>query len=145
MINKAIEAIRNSSKQSSIYIGCDSIRYKSSGIWWASYCVVIIVHKDSKHGCNLFSETTKQLDFGGIRQRLMVETELAINAATAIIDELDGRRLEIHLDLNGDAKHKSNVAVKESLSWVRGMTGLEAKIKPEAFAATHAADHLVRQ
>jgi len=30
------------------------------------------------------------------------------------------------------------------LSWARSL-GIEAKIKPDGFAATHAADHLVRR
>ncbi len=34
--------------------------------------------------------------------------------------------------------------LKEALGWVRGSLGLDAKIKPSSFAATHAADHAVR-
>jgi predicted RNase H-related nuclease YkuK (DUF458 family) len=52
--------------------------------------------------------------------------------------------MEVHLDINPDPKHKSNVAVKEALGWVKGSLNLDAKIKPASFAATHAADHAVR-
>jgi predicted RNase H-related nuclease YkuK (DUF458 family) len=40
--------------------------------------------------------------------------------------------------------YKSNVAVKEALGYVKGTLGIDAKIKPDSFAATHAADHVVR-
>jgi predicted RNase H-related nuclease YkuK (DUF458 family) len=53
--------------------------------------------------------------------------------------------MEIHLDLNPSPNHKSNIAVKEAIGWVRGSFGFDPMIKPESFAATHAADHAVRK
>ena len=144
MIEDAKEAIKNSSQESSIYVGCDSIRYKKNGVWWASYCIVIILHKDSKHGCKLFQNTVKYKDFGNMKQRLMFEAQLAIETTLEIIDVVGDRHIEIHMDINPDPRHKSSVAVKEALSWAMSF-GVIAKIKPEAFAATHAADHLVRR
>ena len=144
MNEEAKEAIRTSSKESSIYVGCDSIRHKKDGVWWATYCVVIILHKDSKHGCKLFQEVVKYKDFGNMKQRLMYEAQMAIETTLQIIDVVEDRHIEIHMDINPDPKHKSSVAVKEALSWAMSF-GIEAKIKPDAFAATHAADHLIRK
>ena len=73
-----------------------------------------------------------------------MEVQLAVAAATEVIDVLGDRHMEVHLDINPDPKHKSNVAVKEALGWVKGSLNLDAKIKPASFAATHAADHAVR-
>ena len=36
------------------------------------------------------------------------------------------------------------LSIKEALGYVKGTTGLDAVIKPNSFAATHAADHVVR-
>lgn len=145
MYDEAREAILNSSESSSVYIGADSIRYKNkAGIWFAKYSVVIILHVDSKHGAKLFHKTHVERDFGNLRQRLMTEAGYAIEAATQILDVLGDRKLEIHLDINPSPKYKSNVAVKEALGYVKGSTGIDAKVKPESFAATHAADHVVR-
>lgn len=145
MIETARAAIAASSKTSSIYIGCDSNRFKGKGgRWKARYSTVIVLHKDSKHGCMLFHETVVIDDYGNLRQRLMTEVGYAIAAASDIIDYIDERHLEIHLDINPNPKHKSNVAVKEALGWVHGMFGFDAKIKPHGWAATHAADHVVR-
>lgn len=145
MYDEAREAILNSSETSSVYIGADSIRFKKrSGEWYAKYSTVIILHMDSKHGGKIFSRNIEMRDFGNLRQRLITEAGFAIEAATEIVDVIGNRHLEIHLDINPDPKHKSNIVVKEALGYVKGTTGIDAKIKPDSFAATHAADHVVR-
>jgi predicted RNase H-related nuclease YkuK (DUF458 family) len=144
MFDEAKKAIIESSDTSTIYVGADSIRYKKNKEWWAKYSTVIILHKDSKHGCQLWHNSVDMRDYGNLRQRMITEAGFAIQAATEIIDVVGDRKLEIHLDINPDPKHKSSIAIKEALGYVKGTTGLDAKVKPEAFAATHAADHMVR-
>jgi uncharacterized protein len=145
MFDEAKEAILNSSESSSVYIGADSIRFKKKdGRWYAKYSTVIILHVDSKHGAKIFHKNIEMPDYGNLRQRLITEAGFAIEAASEIIDVIGNRRMEIHLDINPNPKHKSNVAVKEALGYVKGTTGLDAVIKPHSFAATHAADHVVR-
>lgn len=144
-IDEARKAIQASSLESSVYIGCDSIRFKKNGLWHARYSTVIIVHMDSNRGCKLFYDSQVMQDFGVIKQRMLNEVMFAVNAAMEIIDDIGNRHFELHIDINPNPKHKSNVAVKEALGYVRGNLGIEAKIKPHAFAAMHAADHLVRQ
>lgn len=145
MYDQAKEAILNSSESSSVYIGADSIRFKKKdGRWYAKYSTVIILHMDSKHGAKIFHKNVEMPDYGNLRQRLITEAGFAIEAASEIIDVIGNRRMEIHLDINPNPKHKSNVAVKEALGYVKGTTGLDAVIKPHSFAATHAADHVVR-
>lgn len=143
-IDDAREAIKASSAESSIYIGCDSIRFKKHGLWHAKYSTVVIVHMDSKKGCKLFHASEILPDYGVIKQRMLNEVMFAVNAATELIDDIGDRHFEIHIDINPNPKHKSNVAVKEALGYVKGNLGIDAKIKPHAFAAMHAADHLVR-
>ena len=138
---KAKEAIAASSKESAIYIGCDSLCHPKKKI--AEYSTVIILHMDSKHGCKVFHNKVRLPDYGILPTRLMTEVGFAIEAFHAIEDVVDGRKLEIHIDVNSDPKHASNIVTKEALGWVRGL-GLEAKIKPESFAASTAADHCVR-
>lgn len=144
MIEQAKAAILESSEQSSIYIGCDSIRFHKNEQWYAKYSTVVIVHVDSKHGCKLFHESIDMPDYGNLKQRLLMEVQMAVSVATEIIEIIGNRHMEIHLDINPNPKHKSSIAVKEALGWVKGSLGLDAKIKPSSFAATHAADHAVR-
>jgi predicted RNase H-related nuclease YkuK (DUF458 family) len=143
-IDAAKKAIAESSPSSSIYIGCDSIRYKKHDRWYAKFSAVIIVHMDSKKGCRLFHNSVDMPDYGNIKQRLLTEVQHAVTTAAEIIDVIGDRHLEIHIDVNPNPKHKSNIAVREALGWVQGSLGIDAKIKPDAWAATHCADHLVR-
>ena len=144
-IEKAKEAIINSSLESSVYIGCDSDRYKKNGAWYIRYATCIILHKDSKHGALIFHNTVIERDWSNsLRQKLMTEVQHAINAALEVIDVVGDRHIEVHLDINRSEKHKSNIAMKEALGYVKGTLGLDAKCKPEGFAAAHAADHLCR-
>jgi hypothetical protein len=145
-IEKAKEAIRTSSPESSVYIGCDSKRFKRNGIWHARYMTVIIVHKDSSKGCKLFSDAQVLQDWApdkSPKQRLLNEVMFAVNAALEMVDVIGDRHMEVHLDINPNPKYKSQAAVKEAIGYVRG-NGFDPKIKPDAFAAMHAADHLVR-
>lgn len=148
MIEEAKEAIVASSKSSSVYIGCDSQRYKKGKQFMATYALVIVLHKDSKHGGRIFSFIEDLPDYGkgteGLRMRLMNEVGYLVRAASEIVDFIDERHLELHCDLNPDPMHKSNVVVKEAMGYVRGVFGFDPKIKPHSWAATHAGDHVVR-
>jgi predicted RNase H-related nuclease YkuK (DUF458 family) len=144
MIEEAKKAIIESSAQSSVYIGCDSIRFRKKNQWYAKYSTVIIVHRDTKKGGRIFHSSVDMPDYGNLKQRLLMEVQLAVTTATEIIDVVGDRHFEIHLDINPNPNHKSSVAVKEALGWVKGSLGMDAKIKPDSFAATHAADHVVR-
>jgi predicted RNase H-related nuclease YkuK (DUF458 family) len=144
MYDKVRQAILDSSPQSSVYVGCDSIRFKKRDKWYAKYSTVVVLHVDSNRGCKLFHETVNLPDYGNIKQRLMTEVTFAIAAVEEILSVVGTRKLSIHLDLNPNPEHKSNVAVKEALGYVRGQLGIDAVIKPNAWAATHCADHLVR-
>jgi predicted RNase H-related nuclease YkuK (DUF458 family) len=146
-IDQAKEAILSSSPESSVYIGCDSKRFKRKGIWHARYMTVIIVHKDSSKGCQLFHDSQVLQDWSpdkSPKQRLLNEVMFCVNAALEVRDVIGERHYEVHLDINPNQKYKSYAAVKEACGYVMGNLGIEAKIKPDAFAAMHAADHLVR-
>lgn len=144
MYEDAILAIMDSSPSSSIYVGADSTRFKKNGQCYARYSTVIILHHDSNRGCRIFSNSEVLPDYGNLKQRLLNEVRYAVEAASAIIDYVEDRNFEIHLDLNPDPKHKSHVAVSEALGWVKGATGVDATIKPDSFASSHCADHVVR-
>lgn len=145
MFDEAKKAIRSSSLDSSVYVGADSIRFKKRGQWWAKYSTVIVLHNDSKYGCTLFHKSVSEPDYGSMKQRLLTEVMHATAAASEIIEDVGNRHLEIHIDVNPSPKHKSSVVAKEAMGYVKGSLGLDAIIKPHSWAATHAADRLVRK
>jgi len=76
--------------------------------------------------------------------RLMREVQLAVDTYTDFEDELIEINVAIHLDINSDKNHNSNLVMKEALGYVMGMTGIQAEVKPNAWAASHAGDRGAR-
>ena len=70
----------------------------------------------------------------------MREVYLVAECFELFMDQLIDREVEIHLDINPNEKHKSSSVVSQACGYVMGMTGIQPKIKDEAFAASHAAD-----
>lgn len=133
-------AIKESPDDSSIYIGADSKQYTSEGVHYVAYCTVIILHYGSAHGATIFKALRIDRDYGQLRTRLMAEVTDAIAAGYELIDHIEDRSMEIHLDINTNMQHKSSVLVKEASGYVLGSLGIQPKLKPEAFAASSVAD-----
>ncbi len=148
MLEEAIAAIKASSKTSSIYIGCDSqvkkTKINGRTVATAKYTTVVVLHMDSCKGGKIFHVSETLPDYGDCYTRMMAEVEQALRVFEPISKVVDGRHVEIHLDINKDPKHKSNVAMQAAMGYVLGVTGITPKIKPHGWAATHAADHMVR-
>jgi len=141
-LNELKQAIRNSSLTTKIYIGCDSKRNSKGSV---KYATVVVLHINGKNGGQLFSFITNEQEYNkpqSPKMRLLNEAYKAVEIATQIIDDIGDRHFELHLDLNTNPKHKSNLAVKEALGFVLGSLGINAKLKPHAFAASCAADKL---
>lgn len=131
-----------------VYIGCDSKKKKIGETWFADYTCVLVVHINDCHGGKIFHYTVRERDYdpkvSKPRMRLMNEVYKAVELYLMFAEELEEREFEIHLDINPHEMHASNLVVKEALGYVQGMCQTKAKIKPEAFAASYAADAGVR-
>ena len=107
--------IANSSHSSSVYVGADSQVTKGykRGEWVAHYVTTIILHKDTKHGGVIFKQVETLPYYGSLRSRLMAEVGYAVSAALELVDVIDDRPFEVHLDINSNPNHKSNVVIKK--------------------------------
>jgi len=136
--------ISKQSEQTKIYLGCDSERIILDNIWYADYITAIVIHIDGKHGCKLFGEVVRERDFDQKqdrpRFRLMNEVYKAAEMYLKLADVLVDRDVEVHLDINPSEMHGSNCVINEAVGYIRGICNLEPKIKPQAFAASYAAD-----
>ena len=132
------------SSDTKIYIGVDSTRINSGEKWFADYTAVIVVHIDGKHGCKIFGETTRELDFDQSGEkpqlRLMNEVYKVAELYLKIVDVIEGRSVEIHLDLNPDPSFMSQSVVQQAIGYIRGVCNVSPRVKPDAFAASCAAD-----
>ena len=146
-IEKVKEFIRNTSTTTSIYIGADSERYRGrNDQWYADYTVAIVIHLDSSRGCKVFGKVDTERDFDNRHDRpatrLMNEVYRAAQMYLDLIDVIDDRHCEVHLDINPDEMHGSSCVIQQATGYIRGMCGFTPKVKPEAFSASYAADRL---
>lgn len=132
--------ISNASATSTVYVGCDSKRFRRGGRMRVAYVTVVVIHYDSCNGGKIFKEVEIQDDYGNMRQRLMTEVYMAANLAYEIVDVVGDRPFEVHLDLNPNPNHKSSVVVKEATGYVMGMLGITPKLKPHSIASSTCAD-----
>lgn len=137
-----------------VFIGCDSSRYRNrQGLWYASYSSVVVIHARDPDtgrgtGCRVYVETEQMQDYDQQKNRPFMRMMQEAYKATELYEQLEEALLEfdveIHLDINKDARHGSNVAHNAAVGYVLGMTGRDVKTKPDAWAASHVADHGVR-
>jgi len=143
-LRDVISFLETQSPQSKLYIGCDSSCFKKNDEWYAEYVSVVVIHKNSKNGCKIFGRREYERDYGKKlnipRLRLMNEVYKATNLYQELSPYIGTRSCEIHLDINSDPKYNSSIILKEAIGYVKGITGLEPKIKPLSFASTCAAD-----
>lgn len=112
------------------------------------YVTVVVVTREGKGGrvffCRELVPRVKEL-----RERLWKETwhstELAMElTSTPDIGEVFPIEISaVHIDANVDPKHRSSRYVEELVGLVVGQ-GFNAVVKPQAWAASHAADHAVK-
>jgi predicted RNase H-related nuclease YkuK (DUF458 family) len=135
-------------ENSAVYIGCDSVKYKKRGQWFARYNVAFIIHIASRHGGRIFHFSEVERDYDPKkekpRMRLMNEVYKAVGTYLEFAEQLEDLPVEIHIDINPDENHNSSVVLREALGYVKGMTGLDAVAKPDGWAASHAGDRGAR-
>lgn len=161
--DEVVEFVKTCSPETKVYIGSDSQRYKRKGEWFARYSLVVVIHKDGNKGCKIFGEDIHERDYTTNKKnpsvRLMTEAYKVVELYTKFVKALEEavdnekdvkqaemllnvlQEIEIHVDLNPDKEHASNAVVTQALGYIKGITGIDAKIKPEALAASYAADN----
>lgn len=129
-----------------IYIGVDSERVKGHDRqWYADYTAAIVVHIDGKHGCKLFGEVTRERDYDKVDKpntRLMTEVFKVSELYLKLAEVLEGRAVEVHLDINPDDHYTSSNVVAQAIGYIRGTCNVIPMVKPQAFAASYAADRM---
>jgi len=130
-----------------VYVGCDSEKVKKI---FADYVLVIVVHIAGNKGCKIFGEVQRErvYDKGNKSQRLRLmnevykASELFLKLAEYI--DVDEYGVEVHLDLNPDARFVSSAVVNEAIGFIKGVCQVQPLIKPQAWAASTAADNYKR-
>jgi predicted RNase H-related nuclease YkuK (DUF458 family) len=126
------------------YLGCDSERIKIGGEWYADYVLAIVVHINGNNGCKLFGEVHRERVYdikpGKPAMRLMTEVYKVSELYLKLAEVLEGREVEVHLDINPDEEYGSSCVISQAVGYIKGVCNVIPFVKPEAFAASYAAD-----
>jgi len=145
-IREVKEFISRQSIETEIFIGVDSEKLNVNGTWYADYATAVVVHIDGKHGCKIFGKVERERVYdvkeNKHAMRLMTEVYKAAEIYQELEEVIGDRHVEIHLDLNPSEKHASNIVVQQAIGYIKGTCNISPEIKPNAFAASYAADRL---
>lgn len=130
--------------ETKIYLGCDSERVKVGGVWYADYVLAIVVHINGNNGCKLFGEVQRERDWDKRADRpslrLMTEVYKISELYLKLSEVLEGREVEVHLDINPNEMHGSSCVISQAVGYIKGTCNVIPFVKPDAFAASYAAD-----
>ena len=123
-----------------VYVGVDS----QNRLLKTNFVVSVVLYMHEKGGHELVSKVSlhKIYDY---RYRLLREADMLGEVARELCPFLKESNIpfELHLDYNSSTNHKSNGVVQEALNYFKFL-GYKAYIKPEAFAASSAADYFCK-
>jgi uncharacterized protein len=138
--------IESQGPDTKIYIGGDSERFNLGNVWYADYTLAIVVHVNGNNGCKIFGEVQRERDWDSKkdrpRMRLMNEVYKIAELYLKLQDVLEDREVEVHLDINPNEMHGSSCVINEAIGYIKGMCNVVPLVKPQAFAASYAADRL---
>jgi hypothetical protein len=146
-IPKIVDYLTTVGEDSTVYIGCDSEKFRINDEWWADYSLVVVIHKDNKHGGKVFGAITRERVYDQKPSkpafRLMREVHLVAELYLQLADVIYNP-IEVHLDINPNFNHGSSCIVHEAIGYVKGVCQVEPAVKPSSWAASFAADQLKR-
>ena len=130
--------------ETKIYLGCDSERLRINGEWFADYVLAIVVHINGNNGCKIFGEVQRERVWdtkpGKPAMRLMTEVYKVSELYLQLAEVLEGRYVEVHLDINPDEHYGSSCVISQAVGYIKGVCNVIPFVKPDAFAASYAAD-----
>jgi predicted RNase H-related nuclease YkuK (DUF458 family) len=142
-IDSVVDFLATCDDNTKIYIGCDSERFQLDNIWFADYILAVVVHVNGNNGCKIFGAVQRERDYDNAvnrpRMRLMSEVYRAADLYLKL-SQVVAHDIEVHLDINPDELHNSSIVVNEAMGYIKGMCGVVPLVKPQAFAASYAAD-----
>jgi uncharacterized protein len=125
------------SRGQTVHIGTDSLQVGRE----TQFVTVVAVLTEHNGGRAAYCRKTVPR-MNSLRERLLREVWLSVELGLRLSKYVKGD-LTIHVDANPSERHMSNKYVQELVGLAVGQ-GFKAVIKPDSWAATHAADHIVR-
>jgi predicted RNase H-related nuclease YkuK (DUF458 family) len=128
-----------------LYVGCDSQVTRNHNV----YATVVVIHKVG-HGAHVIytrdsaPKSANAGTTGNVFVRLWGEVDRTLAVSTYLLENgLPAEHLVIDFDFNRKTEHRSH-AVMASAMGCASQIGVEARVKPDAWSATYAANKLCR-
>ena len=119
-----------------IYVGCDSQEINDKTNYVTTICMYEI-----GNGAHVIYCKEQEPKHNSMHNRLWLEVEKSVQVAE-IIKDLD-KKITLHIDYNSKKTGKSNQLYEAGMGYIKSM-GYEAVGKPNAWAASTAADNFCR-
>jgi predicted RNase H-related nuclease YkuK (DUF458 family) len=72
--------------------------------------------------------------------RLMTEVYKVSDMYLKLVEYIDDKEIEVHLDINPNELHGSSCVINEAIGYIRGTCNVIPLCKPSAWAASYVAD-----
>lgn len=146
-LDEISQFINQCSPETKVYLGADSERVCVDNKWYVDYLLCVVVHINGNNGCRVFGHIERELDHDKNLKRpkhRLINEVYKIVGVYLQLQDLVAHDIDIHLDINPDERFGSNCVISEAIGYVKGVCGIQPKVKPEAWAASSVSDQLKR-
>ena len=144
--NDIIEILSNvaNDKDHKIIIGSDSVKLGS--LWIFTKAIAVINPTTGFYDRRYFylREEVKDKSYRDLSKRLLKETSDSIKIAMDIQKDVSRVNIEIHADVNEEAKHNSSRYKNMISGYITGC-GFDVKVKPHSYVGSSIADNHTRK
>ncbi len=120
-----------------IHIGTDAQKHGK----FLDYVTAVVVLDPGKGG-RVFYAKTREKNIDSLQHKLFTEVGLSLEIAQALCEHINGEQIQVHVDANTNLKWNSGKYHQQLAGMVVG-SGFKAVLKPDAWCASHVADHAV--
>jgi len=137
-IGDVVDFVREHAREGQVvHLGTDSLQRARH----TRFVTVVAILTPGRGGRAIWTRETRPR-IASLRERLLKEVWESVDLGLQLSPIVKGE-LTVHIDANPVAQHKSSAYVQELVGLVVSQ-GFRAVIKPESWAASRAADRLVR-
>lgn len=126
------------SEHAKVYVGCDSAVIGDQ-VFFAD--VVCLHGGDDWQGGRYFfkREAIEKKLVSNLRVRITEEASRTVITTSMLMEHIDPKHLEIHLDINRSKRYASSTLAEGLSSYAKSL-GVDVKLKPDSWASTTIAD-----
>jgi len=143
LVNDLQDFLSKESDSTIIHIGTDA--QKASTKNKCNYVTCVIVHDPLGRGARVFYLKFRNISTNNLWEKLYNETMLSLQVSVELTEKMEYARdrILVHVDANPDPRFKSSDHVKALAGMVVGY-GFRHVLKPDSWASSHCADHIVK-